>query len=95
MPRPSLGGMCRKVLIWMRKYRVLRNAGVGAAILLSDLMCAVVAYGWCELEWGGRYEGWSFPAWAAGLYAIPFAVGIAVCVALALYFHRKVKDSGS
>jgi len=26
------------------------------AILLSDVMCAVVAYNYCALEWGGKYE---------------------------------------
>lgn len=32
------------------------------AILLSDIMCAVVAYNYCALQWGGRYAGYSAPA---------------------------------
>ena len=79
----------------MGKYRVLYAACGGAAVLLSDVMGDVAAYGWCTLKRGGRYEGWSFPAWAASLYAIPFAAGIAACIAPALYFRRKAKDGGS
>ena len=44
------------------------------AILLSDVMCAVVAYNYCALEWGGKYEAWS---------------GIIICVVLAIVFKRK------
>ena len=32
------------------------------AILLSDIMCAVVAYNYCALQWGGRYAAYSAPA---------------------------------
>lgn len=42
------------------------------AILLSDVMCAVVAYNYCALEWGGKYEAWSAPASTALLLAIPY-----------------------
>ena len=45
------------------------------AILLSDVMCAVVAYNYCALEWGGKYEAWSAPASTALLLAIPYAIG--------------------
>ena len=36
------------------------------AILLSDVMCAVVAYNYCALEWGGKYGitlGYSLCHW--------------------------------
>ena len=59
------------------------------AVLLSDIMCAVVAYNYCNLLWGGQYAGYSAPANTAFLYAIPFAIGIVVCVALALVFRKK------
>ena len=26
------------------------------AVILSDVMCAVVAYNYCNLTWSGRYE---------------------------------------
>ena len=60
-----------------------------AAVLLSDVMCAAVAYNYCELLWGGKYAGYSAPASTAFLLAIPFAIGIAVCVVLALWFRKK------
>ena len=62
-----------------------------AAALLSNVMCAVVAYNWCALEWGGRYAGYSAPPDTALLYAIPFLVGIAGCVTGALLCKRREK----
>ena len=59
------------------------------AVLLSDIMCAVVAYNYCDMLWGIQYAGYSAPAETAFLSAIPFAVGIAVCTALALFFQKK------
>ena len=59
------------------------------AVLLSDIMCAVVAYNYCDLLWGGQYAGYSAPASTAFVYAIPFVIGIIVCVVLAIVFRRK------
>lgn len=59
------------------------------AVLLSDMMCAVVAYNYCNLLWGGQYAGYSAPANTAFVYAIPYAIGIIVSVALAIIFHKK------
>ena len=59
------------------------------AALLSDVMCAVVAYNHCDMVWGIQYASYSAPAWVAFLTAIPFAVGIVVCIALALFFKKK------
>ena len=60
------------------------------AVLLSDIMCAVVAYNYCDLLWGGQYAGYSAPASTAFIYAIPFVIGIIVCVVLTLTFRKKV-----
>ena len=60
------------------------------AVLLSDIMCAVVAYNYCDLLWGGQYAGYGIPASTAFVYAIPFVIGIIVCVVLALTFRKKV-----
>ncbi|MBP5279955.1 MAG: hypothetical protein J6Z03_05685, partial [Erysipelotrichaceae bacterium] len=59
------------------------------AILLSNIMCAVVAYNYCDMLWGIKYAGYSAPAWTAFLSGIPFLIGIIVCVCLALYFRKK------
>ena len=67
----------------------LRTICLLAAVLLSDCMCAVVAYNYCALLWSGRYAGASAPASTAFLFAIPFALGIAVCLGLAALFARR------
>ena len=59
------------------------------AVLLSDIMCAVVAYYYCDLLWGGQYAGNGAPASTAFVYAIPFVIGIIVCVVLTIVFRRK------
>ena len=59
------------------------------AVLLSDVMCAVVAYNYCDMVWGIKYAGYSAPTWTAFVTGIPFAVGIVVCVVLAIFFKRK------
>ena len=59
------------------------------AALLSDIMCAVVAYNYCDLLWGGKYAGYSAPASTAYIYAIPFALGIIVSIVLATICGKK------
>ena len=66
------------------------------AILLSDVMCAVVAYLYRDMLcgiahdcWGIRYASYSAPASTAFLLIIPYAAAIAVCTALAVIFWRK------
>ncbi|MEG0895593.1 MAG: hypothetical protein RSE07_03255 [Oscillospiraceae bacterium] len=59
------------------------------AILLSNIMCAVVAYNYSSLLWCGKYGGCSAPADVAFLYAIPFIVGIIVCVVVAVLLYKK------
>ncbi|MCM1267131.1 MAG: hypothetical protein NC302_04425 [Bacteroidales bacterium] len=59
------------------------------AILLSDIMCAVVAYNYCELLWGSQYAGYSAPTSTAFVLAIPYVIGIVACVVLAIVFKKK------
>ena len=63
------------------------------AIILSDIMCAVVAYNYCDLLWGGQYAGYSAPTSTAFLYAIPYIIGIVICGILAVVFNRKYKNA--
>ena len=72
----------------MKKLSYLFGA---LAVLLSQVMCAVVAYGYCDMLWGIQYACYSAPAIVAFLLAIPYAVGIAACVILAAVFYRKAK----
>ena len=59
------------------------------AVLLSDIMCGVVAFNYCNMIWGIEYAGYSAPACTAFLLAIPFVIGIAICILLAVFFKNK------
>ena len=59
------------------------------AIVLSDVMCAEVAYEYRAMECGIAHMGCSAPPDVAFLYAIPFLIGIAVCLAMAWRLGRK------
>ncbi len=72
----------------MKKLSYLFTA---LAILLSNIMCAVVAFNYCSMLCGIKHMGYSAPAYVAFFYAIPFLVGIIVCVILALIFYKKSK----
>ena len=61
------------------------------AILLWGAMCAVVAWNYCDLLHSIDHHGFSAPADIAFFYAIPFGIVIAVCVVLAMVFHKKSK----
>ena len=69
----------------------ISNLFIALAVLLGNVMCAVVAYNYCAMQWGARYAMYSAPAWVAFLYAIPFGIGIAVCVVVAVAMRRRGK----
>ena len=73
----------------MRLYKALHIVFLILAVILSDVMCAVIAYNYCALQWGGRYAAYSAPAGTAFLYMIPYGLGIAVCIVLAVFFYKK------
>lgn len=59
------------------------------AVLLSDVMCAVVAYAYRGMLCCIQHSLCSAPAWVALLYAVPFAIGIIVCLLAAYLLDRK------
>ena len=61
------------------------------AVILSDIMFGVVAYYYCEMQWGIKYMGYSAPVGTAFLLAIPFIAGIAALLLLARHFRNKIK----
>ena len=67
----------------------ISNIFIVLAVILSDVMCAVVGYHYASMQWGIKYACYSAPASTAFLYAIPFVVGIIVCVILAIRFRKK------
>ena len=57
------------------------------AILLSHVMVAVVTWNYCYLKLNGMIS--SAPPSTAFLFGIPFLLGAAVCVVLAVVFGKK------
>ncbi len=70
----------------MKKLSVIFGA---LAVILSDITCAVVAYNYCAIRWGMEYAGYSALPSTAFLYAVPFGIGIAVCVVLAVVLRKQ------
>lgn len=73
----------------MKKYKYLSYVFIALAILLSNVMCATVAYNYCNMKWGIKYAGFGAPASTAFLLTIPYAIGIVICVILAWFFSKK------
>lgn len=70
----------------MKKLQYLFTA---LALVLSHLMCIVVAYNYRDMLCGTAHSCYSAPPEAAFLEIIPFAVPIFVCVCAAVFFRRK------
>lgn len=70
----------------MKKLSYLFTA---LAIVLSDIMCFVVAYAYRDILCGIEHAGYSASAGTAFLYAVPFVIGIVACVILAIRFRKK------
>lgn len=62
-----------------------------AAIVLSDIMCAVVAFNYRDMLCCIEHSCYSAPAGVAFLSAIPFGIGIVICAAAAYMFHKKAR----
>lgn len=61
------------------------------ALVLSHVMCIVVAYDYASLYWCGRYGLCSAPAGTAFLMLIPYGIGIIICAVLARIFYKKAR----
>ena len=61
------------------------------ALILSHIMCFVVARNYRDMLCGIAHSSYSAPAEIAFLTAIPYAVGIMICGILAYIFRRKAK----
>lgn len=61
------------------------------AILLTNVMVAVVAYNYGAMKVNVEYGGYGAPASTVFLYAIPFLVGIIACIVVAVHFRKTGK----
>ena len=70
----------------MKKYS---NVFVGMAILLFGWMCAVVVSNFHAMKYAAMYGGSTSPYFAI-IYAIPFILGIGVCVYFSAPLLKKL-----
>lgn len=75
----------------MKKLKVMSIVFWVFSVLLSNVMCATVAYNYCRMVYGIKYEGFSAPANVAFLLAVPYLIGIIICAALAVIFQKKLR----
>ena len=59
------------------------------AIIISHIMCVVVAYNYRDMLCGIQHAGYSAPASIAFITAIPYLVAIIACIILAVIIKRK------
>ena len=59
------------------------------AILLTNVMVAVVAYNYGAMKIGVEYGGYSAPAYLVFLYVVPFLIGILACIVVAVRFKKN------
>ena len=64
------------------------TALIAIAVLLSDIMCAFVAFAYRDMLCGIEHLGYSAPASVAFLYAVPFIIGITIMTAVFGQQHR-------
>ena len=59
------------------------------ALLLSHIMCIVVASNYTSMLCGIEHQGFSAPASTAFFCAVPFIIGIVICIAFAYILNRR------
>lgn len=69
----------------------ISNVFVLLAVLLSDVMCAVVGVNYGKMVFGGENAGYSAPPIAAFIWAIPFLIAIVICLILAISMKKRGK----
>lgn len=62
-----------------------------AALVLSHLMCIVIAYNYSDMLCGSQHSYYSAPASVAFLGIIPFGIGFFICVIIANLLCKKGK----
>ncbi|MCI8600289.1 MAG: hypothetical protein HFE45_01670 [Oscillospiraceae bacterium] len=60
-------------------------------MLLSDIMCANVAFSYCNMLWKIQYAGFSTPAGTVFLLIIPYAFDITALTLPAWFFSKKAR----
>ena len=73
----------------MRSFKGLSMSLLVVVIILSNAMSATVAFEYSNMLWGIKVAGYSAPANVAFVFAIPYLIGIIICLGLLLVIQRK------
>ena len=73
----------------VERMKKLSHLFIAIAVLLSNIMCAVVAFNYRGMLCGIEHLCYSAPAGVAFLSAIPFGIGIIICAVIAYTLHKK------
>ena len=74
----------------MKFYQYMYYSFLGLTLFLSHLLCIVVAYQYCLIE---HHKTTSFPPYVAFFSAIPFLIGIIVCLIIAIKFKQHYQEN--
>ena len=74
----------------MKFYQYMYYSFLGLTLFLSHLLCIVVAYQYCFIE---HHKTTSFPPYVAFFSAIPFLIGIIVCLIIAIKFKQHYQEN--
>ena len=74
---------------WIIIMKKIRCMFILLAILLSNVMCVVVAFNYGKMLWGVENAGYSAPASTAFLWAIPFLICIAICIIIVIVAQKR------
>ena len=74
----------------MKENKITKITYIIAGII-SNIMCATVAYNYCELTYQIKYAGASAPASMAFLGGIPHAICIIICLGVGKIVKNQSK----
>ena len=73
------------------KKKIARNILIAMAVILSNMMCADVAFNYASLLCSIEHKGFSAPASVAFFVMIPYVAGIIICLILAFIVNKSIK----
>lgn len=76
----------------MKKNKIVKVAYFISS-LISNIMCASVAYKYCEIQYMIKYKGFSAPASIVFLWTIPYIICIAICLIFAKIENKKYSNN--
>ena len=70
-------------------FRILKNIFIVLTLILSHLACISISYNYAGMLCGIEHKGFSAPANTALYIAVPYYIGILICVVLVFILNKK------